>query len=191
MIYSLFGEVKKISVDYLVLNVVGVGYKVFMPTNDLTQINLNDVKNIFTYFYINSNYETYLFGFLEESNLELFKLLVSVSGVGPKTGLNVLSVLSKEEIINGIKNSDSNLFTKVKGLGKKTGLKIIVELSNKFGSLDNINLPSFNSGDIEIVESLAAMGYEKSKIERVLSSIEHSLSEDAKVKKILAELKKW
>lgn len=190
MIYSLFGEVKKISVDYLVLNVVGVGYKVFMPTNDLTQINLNDVKNIFTYFYINSNYETYLFGFLEESNLELFKLLVSVSGVGPKTGLNVLSVLSKEEIINGIKNSDSNLFTKVKGLGKKTGLKIIVELSNKFGSLDNINLPSFNSGDIEIVESLAAMGYEKSKIERVLSSIEHSLSEDAKVKKILAELKK-
>lgn len=191
MFYSLSGIITKIYIDFVVVNVSGVGYKVYLSTGDLLKLELNKEFLIYTHFYINSNYETHLFGFLDENSMELFKLLISVSGVGSKTALNVLSFLTREEIINGVKNSDANTFLKVKGLGKKSSLKIIVELSNKFGDINNVNLPNFSNKDLEIVESLASVGYDKRKIEEIILSLDSALSEDQKVKQIINKLKKW
>lgn len=190
MFYSLNGIITKIYIDFAVVNVSGVGYKIYLSTGDLLKLEINKEFLIFTHFYINSNYETFIFGFLDENSIELFKLLISVSGIGPKTALNVLSFLTREEIINGVKNSDANIFLKVKGLGKKSSLKIIVELSNKFGNIDDISLPNFSNKDLEIVESLAGVGYDKRKIEEIILSLDPNLSEDQKVKQIINKLKK-
>ena len=190
MFYSLSGIITKIYIDYAVINVNGVSYKVYLSTGDLLKLELDKEFLIYTHFYINSNYETHLFGFLDENSIELFRLLISVSGVGPRTALNVLSFLTRDEIITGVKNSDANIFLKVRGLGKKSSLKIIVELSNKFGNINDINLPNFSNKDLEIVESLASVGYDKRKIEQIILSLDTTLSEDQKVKQIINKLKK-
>lgn len=189
MFYSLKGIVERISVDFVVLNVSGISYKVIIPTSDITKYEIGVEKLIFTHFYINSNYETFLFGFVEETTIEIFKLLISVSGVGPKTAIGILSFLTKEDLISAIRNSDAKLFEKVKGLGKKTSLKIIVELSSKFGKLEDVDLGILNTSDIELVDSLVSMGFDKKKVGDVLSSLDKNLSEDNKIKAIIKQLK--
>ena len=188
MFYSIKGIIEKISIDYVIVSCGGISYKVLIPTSDIEKYEVGKEQLIFTHFYINSNYETFLFGFAAESTIELFKLLISVSGVGPKTAISILSFLTKEDLITAIKNSDAKAFEKVKGLGKKTSLKIIVDLSSKFGRLEEVDLGILNSLDVEIVDSLTSMGFDKRKVSEALSLIDKNLSEDAKIKEIIKKL---
>ncbi len=130
MIASLTGTVDHIFTDSILLNVNGVGYQVFVLPTLLTEINPENEMTIYTYLHVRED-EMSLYGFKTQRELAFFKLLLQAPGIGPKSGLNVMSVATIDTLIRAITSGDMTLLTKVSGIGKKIAERIIVELKTK------------------------------------------------------------
>lgn len=137
---------------FIILMVNGVGYKVCAEANLLSKYHVGDTLTAFIHTYVREDVLE-LYGFQDEASLELFELLLSVSGIGPKTAIGVFTLGEKGKIIEAIQRADVNFFTGVSRLGKKNAQKIIIELKNKIGSVVDLNL----AGDGEVAEVIAAL----------------------------------
>jgi holliday junction DNA helicase RuvA len=158
MISYLTGKVKSKNADSLTLLVGGVGYLVSLPQHYLAKTAANDNLELYIHTHVRDD-ALDLYGFTSTEELALFKSLISVSGVGPKTALLVIN-RGVGEVKQAIIKADESFFTLIPRLGKKNAQKIIIELKSKLGSSAELDLAGDGEPN-EAVEALMAMGYTK------------------------------
>lgn len=182
MIGSLDGTIDYLGLDYLVINVHGVGYKVFAPIGVLEKNSkIGEQVKLFTYTHVREDVLS-LFGFLTLEDLKIFELLITVSGVGPKTALSVLSAGGAGEIKTAISAADTGFFESVSGLGKKNSAKIIIELKGKIGSFEGELLDkNLLEGNSDVVSGLLSLGYSRGEIRGVLRELKSGLTAEEKM----------
>ncbi|MFA5340735.1 MAG: Holliday junction branch migration protein RuvA [Clostridia bacterium] len=129
------GEVIAKKHDYVVLDNSGIGYKIFTSINTMSRLKLNDPSLLHTYLHVRED-AMILYGFASEEELFLFNMLISISGIGPKAALSILSVLSYQEVATAVVCEDSASLSKAPGIGKKTAMRIILELKDKLKGLE-------------------------------------------------------
>lgn len=178
MFSYLIGEVKIIKEDYVVLENNNIGYKIFMPNKDISNLIKNETHKIYTEFIVRED-AIMLYGFLDYDNLEMFLSLNQVSGVGPKAALSILSTLSSIELKFAIVGNDVTALSKAQGIGKKTASRIILELTDKI-DVDSIvqgekviEIKSTNSEDYNIaIDALINLGYSRQDAINSLNNID-------------------
>ena len=161
MIYYLCGKLTKKEIQYVVIDIHGIGYKVVIAFSDFEKIsNVGSQIKLFIHHHLRENEET-LWGFLEEKSLAMFELLISISGVGPKAAITILSRAQAEKIENAILQSDAALFSSIPGIGAKTANRIIVDLKGKVSPDELAKMSDQNPQNIEIIDALQSLGYQK------------------------------
>ncbi|MDD2353989.1 MAG: Holliday junction branch migration protein RuvA [Patescibacteria group bacterium] len=193
MIAFLKGRVISKNNNSVVVLVQDIGYQVFCGENFLNNIKINLEQEFYIYHHVKEDASD-LYGFQTSLDLEIFSLLLSVSGVGPKSALGVLSVSSAQDVSQAIMQGDPNLLTKVSGIGKKTAERIVLELKTKIGRLTLIN-DDFKNGDNNFssdeIDALMSLGYSLSEARNALSGLPANLTDSgARVKAALQKMKK-
>ena len=130
MIAHLRGTVDRMTADSLVLDVNGVGYRVFTSTGTLSEAGIGEIVRVYTHTYVREDILA-LYGFLSEGELRMFEQLLSVSGVGPKAALAVVSAVPPSAFGLAVLTEDADRLAKAQGVGKKTAQRIILELKDK------------------------------------------------------------
>jgi holliday junction DNA helicase RuvA len=189
MIAHLRGTVELRSDPYIVIDVNGVGYKVFATADVLSKASPSSSLKVFTYTHVKED-ALELYGFSTQNELKVFELLLSVSGIGPKTAIGVFAVGSSSEIVSAIQNGNVDFFTSVPRLGKKNAQKLIIELKNKLGSTVELDLSE--PGDTDSLDMLAALksfGFTDSEARMALKNVElNGKSTEEKIKLALKYL---
>jgi Holliday junction DNA helicase RuvA len=163
MIGHLKGEVIFKEVNYIIIDVNGVGYKVLGSRDVLAKAHNSSSLELFIYTHVRED-NISLFGFLEAQDLKLFENLIGVSGVGPKTAMNIFSIGDRSQIVSAIVAADISFFKSVPRLGQKNAQKIIIELKNKFGG-NELDLSGKDiSGSEEIITALKGFGFTNKEI---------------------------
>ncbi len=170
MIGFLKGCVEWIYEDYVSIDVNGVGYNVYMSANSLFKLE-GMYENIKVYTYLSVREDAMLlYGFLEKNELDLFKMLIQVNGIGPKAGLSIMSTMSISDLKLAILSEDAKAIAKAPGVGAKSAQRIIIDLKDKISKdssgsmLGNDVSYSANDADAsvsEAIEALCALGYSK------------------------------
>lgn len=186
MISMLRGKIVKNNLDSIILDVNGVGYKVAV----LPSSNLNSGKEevFFTHLYVRED-QMSLYGFKKESELYLFELLISVSGIGPKAAMGILSAGDIEMLKKAIAEGRSDILKSVPGVGKKIADRAILELQGKVSFGQGVNLPGrLTEEDDNVVGALVNLGYKKNEAQKVvqeLSQKTEGMSVEEKLKQSL------
>ena len=191
MIGFLSGEVVAREDPHIIINVNGVGYKVLASGSVLSKATLNGKLKLFTYTHVREDAIS-LFGFLDSLDLKLFENLISVSGIGPKTAMNIFSIGGREEIVQAIVTNDVSFFSSVPRLGKKNSQKIIIELKNKFGSIEDLDLSKMDlKENSEVITALKGFGFTNREALESLKTIKgEGKSTEEKIRMALKELGK-
>ena len=194
MISYIIGQIRAINEDNFVIENNNMGYIIFSSLTTLANIEINNEYKIYTSMQVRED-DISLFGFISKDELEMFLHLTSVSTIGPKTALGILSSLSVNEIKNAILNNDINKLTVAKGIGKKSASRIILELVDKVKKMNFV--PIEKTEDVSVVnedfdvakEALLNLGYQKNDIDRVLLELKDSeLSLEGLIKESLKRL---
>ncbi len=156
MIALLQGKIEFKTDKFVILNVGGVGYKVFCTGITLGKLTDQGEAKLFIHLYPRENLLD-LYGFLTFEELEFFEMLISISGIGPKAGLAVLSIASLKDLKASIASGQVGLLTKVSGIGKKTAERVILELGSKI--LVPGRAVSKLMADDEAIDALVSLGY--------------------------------
>lgn len=191
MIGFLDGVIEFLDIPYVVINVHGVGYRALTPNSVYSSLKKGDKIKLFTYTYVRED-ALELFGFFELEDLKLFENLITVSGIGPKTAMNIFSFGKREEISGAIINGDVAFFSSVPRLGTKNAQKIIIELKTKLGSMSNLDLSGKDMlENAEVVSALKTFGFSAQEINKALREIgkEAKTTED-KIRFVLKHLGK-
>lgn len=172
MISKLTGTVAEKDTDYLIIEIGGIGYKVNVSLDVIAKTQDGGEISLFTYLAVREN-SLDLYGFLEKNELIFFELLVSVSGIGPKGALGVLSQATPAQLETSITTGDCSILTKVSGIGEKTAERIILELKNKIGKIGSLQKTEgkTTSVDVETMEALMALGYSQRDAQEALREI--------------------
>lgn len=163
----------------VVINVNGIGYNIVMPAAEVLSLPLEGERiRIHTYTKVSQDSIT-LYGFTKKETLELFKLLITVSGIGPKGGQAILSTLSDSELVTAILNGDSKTISMAPGVGKKSAERVIIDLKDKVKSFD-YNIVNDNSVVVktednseanEAVMALVALGYSSKEAKEAVNTV--------------------
>ena len=184
MIATLTGNILQKDLKHIVIDVSGVGYKVFCPLTTSEKAVIGEKITVFTYLSVREN-ALDLYGFTLKEELNFFELLVaSVSGVGPKSALGILNVASPATLRKAVTTNDSGYLTKVSGIGKKTAEKIVLELKDKIIGSETENGVSA-SDESDVIEALKALGYSEKQIRETLKKIKDVSDAGEKIKKAL------
>ena len=191
MIGFLNGEVIARDDPYIVIDVSGVGYRVVVANGILSNISKNTKVKLFIYTHVRED-AIQLYGFLDSLDLKLFENLISVSGVGPKTAMNIFSIGGREEIIKAIITGDVSFFVGVPRLGNKNAQKIIIELKSKLGSIEDLDLTKIDvKENSEVIAALRQFGFSsREALEAIKSIKEKNLTIEEKIRLALKELGK-
>lgn len=185
MIGYLLGKVHHIDEKSITILCGGVGYEVLLPINILFNLKTGQDLGVWIHSHVREDQFT-LFGFLENSDRELFRKLISVSGVGPKSALNILSVSTPANIVRAIESGKSDLFPKVPGVGKKSVEKLILELR---GKLDSNLIITDESEEMKNARlALETLGYNTRDIGEVLNSLHPDLDMNSLIREALKML---
>lgn len=181
MISYIRGELADIMQEKIVVDVGGVGYGIYMPQKSMAHLPVigSQVK-IYTYLNVREDCMQ-LFGFLSKDDLQIFKMVINVNGVGPKYGLNILSALTPDELRFAVLSNDVKAITKAQGIGKKIAEKLILELKDKFDIAEAIDsrmehaegtaAEAFQEVQAEAMQALVALGYGSSEAMRAVRSV--------------------
>lgn len=183
MIEFLRGKIAYRESDYIVLDVEGIGYRVFCPNSFAFQGNDDGNLTLYTHHHVRED-AILLFGFPNREEQALFRKLLEVSGIGPRVALGVLSAGSPDRVIASIQQEDLTYLTKLPGIGRKTAQRIILDLKDKLGKMNlaaGIGSPVSGSSPAgaddqlgawsEAKEGLLALGYSEAETDRVWLSI--------------------
>ena len=168
------------SSDYVVVETGGIGYKIFMSSSSIaTMIECGNMIKIHTYYHVRED-NISLYGFNTKEELKLFELLISVSGIGAKSAISMLSNITPSSFALAVITEDIKKLTELPGIGKKSAQRIILELKDKLKAQEveeeiQIEKPLIND-DVtdEAMQALQILGYTKKEIEQVLSKVETS-----------------
>ncbi|MFV0502738.1 MAG: Holliday junction branch migration protein RuvA [Lachnospirales bacterium] len=172
MINFIKGKIYSIGTDYIIIENNNMGFKVGMSSKHINMININEEKQIFTHMNVRED-DTSLFGFLTFEELNMFKLLISVSGIGPKVALGMLDRFTPDKIMIGIVGDDFNLLSEAKGVGKKTAQRIILDLKDKIkgNKVEESGTLDFLDNSQDAIDALIALGYSKKDSEHVIEKV--------------------
>ncbi len=167
MIAQITGTVVDKDEKGVVIDNNGIGYLVFMTPIDMPMIG--DNVTILTVFVVREDAQE-LYGFTNKTSRDLFKLLITISGIGPRSALGILSLASPNDLLTYINRGDANYLTKVSGIGKKTAEKIILELRDKIKNMVN-NDEGVGSVTNDALDALTALGYSAQDIRSALAKL--------------------
>lgn len=171
MIASITGQIKDVKGNYLIVEVGGIGYKVFAPLAHYDQLQIGQNISLYTYQHIREE-ALDLFGFISEEELSLFEKLLTVSSVGPKSALAIMGIARAQQLEEAILSEDLDFLTSVSGVGKKTAQRIILELKGKIVDKGD---KTITGQDREVIEGLVNMGYTVREAQLVVSKIPASV----------------
>ena len=180
MIYSVRGKLIHTENSAAVVECGGVGYLCQTTMNTLKTLKLNSEVTLYTYLNVRED-AVDLFGFATQNELATFKTLISVSGVGPKAGLSVLSELTAEQVAMAIATDDIKTITRAQGIGKKIAQRIILELKDKLAKSEqtqsgNVQMPQTAGGNVaKAIEALGVLGYTPADVWPVLANFDAGL----------------
>lgn len=177
------GELAEINIDHIVIETGGIGYQIFIPGQTFEYLPaIGEELKVYTYLYLRED-AMILYGFLTKDDLELFKLLISVSGIGPKGGLAILSTLDADDLRFAVLSGDAKAIAKAPGVGGKTAQRVILELKDKMSLEDafekktqhvqeTANAPAAGSVKNDAVLALTALGYSSTESLKAVSRVE-------------------
>lgn len=193
MIGFLTGKVISLKPTKILLNVNGVGYVVFISINTFEVISNKEIVSLYIHTHVKEDSLT-LYGFHNESEKEIFELLISISGIGPKLALGVLSGIQTEDLKDAILNGDASRIVAIPGIGKKTADRLILELKSKVGDVRVEGEPVVHHGvKKEAVSALTTLGYNYATAEKIVRQILSSspaCTLEELIKQSLSELNK-
>ncbi len=172
MIAGIKGIIEAIGSNWVIVNVGGISFQVFLPTSTLATLGpLGRETRLFTHLHVREDNLT-LFGFGSGKEMTLFETLIGVKGIGPKLGLAMLSALEPDQLIVAIAGGDFNLLASVPGIGKKTAERIVLELKDKItGSWALTQDIEAAQDNREVVEALTSLGYSVAEATRAAASL--------------------
>jgi Holliday junction DNA helicase RuvA len=177
MLHFLTGKIITKGENFAIVENNGLGFKVFLTSDILNKLpESGSAVKFFCYFYIREETGPELYGFLKEEELNFFGLLNSISGIGPKTALNILSVDRLENLMAAIIENRPDLLTRASGIGQKTAERVILELKSKIKLKAAKTLTQKLDLDTEVEEVLVGLGYPRRQVREIL----HSLPADIK-----------
>ena len=186
MIAFLEGKLASKKEKFVITDVAGVGYKVFVSRETHTTLPQEgqNVK-IYTILYVREDAMD-LYGFSTEVEKNLFELLITISGIGPKAAMNILSASSTQKLQEAIAHGDERILTSVSGIGKKLAAKVIMELKEKMRESIHYIDKGENIGDLEVFEALRSLGYGERQIQGVLRKVPDSVKKvEERIKRAL------
>lgn len=192
MIAYLKGDILLKSNNYLILKINNVGYQVFVGESFFSELKVGEEKELYVSHQVREEVSD-LYGFRNIQELELFELLLSVSGVGPKSALGVLSIASVTDVKEAVLRGDADLLTKVSGIGKKTAERLILELRTKILKYTDKNTDLNNLSPTlgDELDALMSLGYSLTDARQALSALEPGLNASGdRVKAALKRLSK-
>jgi Holliday junction DNA helicase RuvA len=193
MITQLRGKLVEKNPTYVVLEVGGVGYWLNISLNTFSLLPNEESVLLYTYLSVKEDSHT-LFGFINKIEREIFKLLISVSGVGPSIARTMLSSMSTDEIQQAIASGNVGVIQSVKGIGTKTAQRVLVDLKDKISktfAIDEVSFVESNTNKIEALSALEVLGFNKKQSEKVLDKIlleDSTLNVETLIKKALKNL---
>ena len=170
--------------DYIVIENGNIGYEIKTSGSVINRLSqMHERVTVYTYLYVRED-EMTLYGFLKKDELSIFKLLISISGVGPKAALSVLTALNVEELHMAVLSEDSKAISKANGIGSKTAQRIIIELKDKLKLEDIYGELPFESPDVNVTDSdmdavkeaamaLTSLGYSNAEALRAIKKVEN------------------
>ena len=197
MFYSVRGKLIHMDSSTAVVECGGVGYNCQTTMNTLKNLRLGDEVTLYTYLNVRED-AMELFGFSAKTELDTFKTLIGVSGVGPKAGLAILSELSPEQVAMAIATDDIKTITRAQGVGKKIAQRIVLELKDKLAkslSSEDTSLPSAAAaanaamGNIpKAIEALGVLGYSLADVSGILATMDSALPVEQLIAQTLRQM---
>ena len=175
--YAFFkGKIDKIYNNRIILDVNDIGYEIYIPESDIYTLNIGEMVKIYTYLHVRED-EMKLFGFKSSESLEFFKKLITVSGVGPKAAIGIISKVDTESLCVAIATENIAALKSVPGIGPKMAQKIIFELKDKVlkekvDEIQNKVKEKINPNIEEATTALEVLGYTQKQIKEVLEKID-------------------
>ena len=182
----IYGKLQEVTPTYTIIEAGNIGYFVNISLNTYSKLDKKDNFKLFLHHVVREDAEL-LFGFAEKSEREIFRLLISVSGIGANTARVMLSSLQAGEIKSAIRSDDVNLLKSIKGIGVKTAQRVIIDLKDKIDKTDVEESQGISMTDNiinEAVSALLMLGFVKNKTEKVIEKI-YSSDKDINVEELV------
>ena len=197
MIAYLKGELVVKSEEYIIIEVQGIGYKVFMSKKSIDELQENRQVRVYTYLKVRED-DISLFGFNTNEELHMFELLISVGGIGAKSAITILSNITPSRFALAVITNEVNTLKKLPGIGPKTAQRIILELKDKIKTEDAISNNEADEDSIDnkmkneeeqedLIQALQVLGYRRYEINKILPKIKQESLEE-KIKEALQYL---
>lgn len=179
MIATLRGEISQIEENALILEVGGVGLRVFVPAPLRTRLKAGETAFLFTHLVVREDALT-LYGFESQADRELFTILLGVDGVGPKVALSVLSTMTLDAVQRAVFADEADLLSRVPGVGKKTAQKMALHLKDKLKPTDALaRVAAMSDKDSEVLAALTSLGYSVVEAQAAIQSIPKDAPDDS------------
>lgn len=161
---------------FVIVQTDNIGYQVFVNAGMYADLQIGQEIELYIHHNVREDAQE-LYGFRSFSELEFFKLLISVSGIGPKSALSVLTLASVEEIKESIAQGDSSLLNKVSGIGTKTAERIVLELRSKIGQISGERVGGIGTISSDEIDALMALGYSLQQAREALRNVDTSVTD--------------
>jgi len=190
LISFLEGTVDTVGVNYLILNVNGIGYQINTPIYNNLSLKAGDNTKIYTYLYLRED-KIMFYGFLSKGEENFFELLISTPGVGPKVGLNILSKMTPDNFGKAILQEDLDSITTIVGIGSKLAKKIVLELKEKISKITFLEAgaeKTFKSENInDAIDALKVLGYTYKKAKSAVEKTQEKFKGQLTVEELVRE----
>lgn len=196
MIYSVRGTLVHTEQNLAVVECGGVGYECRTTLNTLRDVKIGSEVTLYTYMSVRED-AVELFGFSTQKELQTYKLLININGVGPKAGISILSILSPEQVAVAVSSGDWKTITQANGVGPKMAQRIVLELKDKFKSLESDDSLSPNGANTSVsgnipaaVQALAVLGFSAADVTPILTKLDPNMSVEQMIGATLKKLGK-
>ena len=194
MIYSVRGTLVHTEQNLAVVECGGVGYGCRTTLNTLRDVKIGSEVTLYTYMSVRED-AVELFGFSTLKELQTYKLLININGVGPKAGISILSILSPEQVAVAVSSGDWKTITQANGVGPKMAQRIVLELKDKFKSLESDDSLSPNGANTSVsgnipaaVQALAVLGFSAADVTPILTKLDPNMSVEQMIGATLKKL---
>ena len=196
MFYYLKGELVLKQENFAVLDISGVGYKIYTSQVSQDSVSVGNEVTFYTYVYVREDILD-IYGFTTNDELTMFNHLLSVSGVGPKAALAILSVVTPNQLVLAILTDDAKTLTKASGVGAKVAQRVILELKSKLKNTDilpeeivgtGVDISAGGDNAQEAVSALTVLGYSQQEAKKAVAKVDASLSTEEIIKQALLKL---
>ncbi len=193
MISHLFGEIAQCGEGFVIIDVGGIGYHVNVSRPVLQELTKKGTSNVKLFTYLNVREDALnLYGFMNTTELEMFKLIINVAGVGPQIAMKILSEIKIEDFACAIINEDEKVLTNISGIGKKNAQRLILELKDKMKKKMGGYIPTSSNINYDAVSALVSLGFQQRESREAVEAVSaevKDISIEALIKAALLRLK--